>query len=367
MRRGSELSVTRERLFQALKEREAWVVATFTREEYQKSFRPDVLRQAVYSYLLRPAKRFRPGVLFFSCAAVGGREEQASLAAASVEVYHTWTLVHDDIIDNDPKRRGMPTVHEEFRLKAMEWGYPDDEAAHLGRNIAILAGDLQHAWSVRLLLDSVKLGVPHHVVIDLVGRLEGDLTNGLVEGEALDVLYSKYGIDELSEEDVLKMLELKTGVLYEYAGIAGASIGLGQVMMENPLIGAIGRFARSCGTAFQLQDDILGITGDEKLLGKAVDSDIREGKRTTIVLHAYQNAGARDRQFLEQYLGNPAASQEEIARIKQILTENQGIEYTRKLAETIVARAVTELAILPDSSYKQLLLTWSKYVVNRDF
>jgi geranylgeranyl diphosphate synthase type I len=361
------LTVTKDQLFSALKEREAWVVATFTREEYQRSFRPEALCQAVYSYLLRPAKRFRPGVLFFSCAAVGGREEMARLAAASVEVYHTWTLVHDDIIDNDPKRRGLPTVHEEFRLKALEWGYPAAEAAELGRNIAILAGDLQHAWSVRLLLDSVKLGVPHRVVIDLVGRLEDDLTNGLVEGEALDVMYSKYAIADLTEKDILRMLELKTGILYEYSGIAGASIGLGQVGEENPLIGAIGRFARSCGTAFQLRDDILGIIGDEKLLGKAVGSDIREGKRTTIVWRAYQNADARDRRFLEAYLGNPAASADDVVRIKRILTENQGLEYTRKLAETLVEQAVTEIAALPESRYKQLLLTWSKYVVNRDF
>jgi geranylgeranyl diphosphate synthase type I len=361
------LIVTKDELFGALKEREAWVVDTFTREEYRQSFRPEALCQAVYSYLLRPAKRFRPGVLFFSCAAVGGREELARLAAASVEVYHTWTLVHDDIIDNDPKRRGMPTVHEEFRLKALEWGYPAVEAAELGRNIAILAGDLQHAWSVRLLLDSVKLGVSHRVVIDLVRRLEDDLTNGLVEGEALDVMYSQYGIADLTERDILRMLELKTGILYEYSAIAGASIGLGQVREENPLIGAIGRFARSCGTAFQLQDDILGITGDEKLLGKAVDSDIREGKRTTIVLHAYQNAGSRDRRFLETYLGNPAASAADVARVKQILTENRGIEYTRKLAGALAEQAVAEIAALPDSRYKQLLLTWSKYVVDREF
>lgn len=359
--------MNREAFVQALKEREAMVVEAFNQPEYRDGFRPEPLRQAVYSYLNRPAKRFRPGILFFCCGAVGGSEERARLAAASVEVYHTWTLVHDDIIDNDSRRRGQPTIHEEFRLKALDWGYPDREAADLGRNVAILTGDLQQAWSVRLLLDTAKLGVPLPVVLDLVYRLEVDVTNGLVEGEALDVLFARRPIPELTEAEVLTMLELKTGVLYEYAGIAGASIGLGKTMAENGLIAAVGRFARRCGAAFQLQDDILGITGDEKLLGKKVGSDIREGKRTTIVLHAYQNAGAADREYLDRWLGNPFISETEIERVRRILVEFNGIEYTRSLAEAIVGEALEEIAPLPESFYKELLLVWARYVVNRDF
>lgn len=357
----------RNSFFEELKERSRIVMDVFNQEQYRRSFRPEPLQNAVYSYLDRPAKRLRPGMVFFSCGAVGGREESARLAAAAVEVYHTWTLVHDDIIDNDCKRRGCPTVHEEFRLKALDWGYLPKEAADLGRDIAILTGDLQHAWAVRLLLDSAKLGVPASVIMDLIGRMENELTNGLVEGEALDVIFAAKPITELAENEVLRMLELKTGVLYEFASIAGAAIGLGQSAEENGLVRAIGRFARQCGTAFQLQDDILGITGDEKLLGKAVDSDIREGKRTIIVLHAFGNAGAKERQLISETLGNPSATPEQIQRVKHLLIEYNGIEYTRNLAESIVERAVEEIEPLPDSRYKVLLLTWAKYVVNREF
>jgi geranylgeranyl diphosphate synthase type I len=358
---------SKNELLAALKERDSLVAEIFNREKYRESFRPEPLREAVYSYLARPAKRFRPGILLFSCGAVGGAEQHAQLAAAAVEVYHTWTLVHDDIIDNDPKRRGQSTVHEVFRLQALEWGYSAPEAADLGRNIAILAGDLQQAWAVRLLADSVELGVPPRVVLDLIRRMEADLTNGLVEGEALDVLFAKRELAELTEAEVLRMLELKTGVLYDYAASAGAAIGLGQTATENSLIGALGRFARSCGTAFQLQDDILGLTGDEKLLGKAVDSDLREGKRTLIVLYAYQNAARSDRRLFQEYLGNPAASQADLARLKQLLIDFGGIAYTRSLAKSLVTQGVKELAVLPDSLYKQRLLTWSQYVVDREF
>lgn len=357
----------RNTFFEELKERSRIVMDVFNEEQYRRSFRPDLLQSAVYSYLDRPAKRMRPGVVFFSCGAVGGHEESARLVAAAVEVYHTWTLVHDDIIDNDSKRRGCPTVHEEFRLKALDRGYLPKEAADLGRNIAILTGDLQHAWAVRLLLDSAKLGVPATVIMDLIGRMENDLTNGLVEGEALDVIFAAKPIEELTENEVLRMLELKTGVLYEFSGIAGASVGLGQSAEENGLVRAIGRFARQCGTAFQLQDDILGITGDEKLLGKAVDSDIREGKRTIIVLHAFANAGTKDRQIIQDTLGNPAATPEQVQKVKRLLMEYNGIEYARSLAESIVERAIEEVEPLPDSRYKELLLTWAKYVVNREF
>lgn len=360
-------TVTKENFIQELKAREPLITGVFNQERYQRSFRPASLLQAVYSYLKRPAKRLRPGILLFSCGAVGGNEEQALFAAAAVEVYHTWTLVHDDIIDNDSKRRGQPTVHEEIRLAALTWGCNAVEAAQLGRNIAILAGDLQHAWSVRLLLDSGELGVPLPVIFDLVRRLEDDLTNGLVAGEALDVLFATKKISELSEADVLEMLELKTGILYEFAAVAGASIGLGQPAVQNLLIGRLGRFARRCGTAFQLQDDILGITGNEQLLGKAVGSDIREGKRTTIVLHAYQNAGAAERRFLEKTLGNETATEQEVEQVRRILIDNNGIDYTRKLAESIVTQAMDELITLPESRYKELLLTWAKYVVNREF
>jgi geranylgeranyl diphosphate synthase type I len=359
------LAVTREEFIQALREREVKLVELINRDQYRRSFNPEELREAVYSYLNRQAKRLRPGILLFSCGAVGGDEEKALSAAAAVEVYHTWTLVHDDIIDNDAKRRGFPTVHEQFRGYALNEGFSEREAADYGRNLAILAGDLQHAWSMQLIWESVNSGVRSEVVLDLLARMT-DLTKGLLEGEALDVLFSKCNIDELNETQVLKMLELKTGLLYEYAGIAGASIGLDRTMDEDNLIKAIGSFSRKCGTAFQLQDDILGIIGDEKRLGKPIGSDIREGKRTVIVMHTFEQADKKDRDFLLKWLGNPEASEGEIEKIKQILLEYNGIEYAKKMADEIVNEAIAELSPIPESQYKNLLLAWADYVADRE-
>jgi geranylgeranyl diphosphate synthase type I len=354
-------------LLNELKAREVLIKETFNQKHYRECFRPELLQQAVYSYIERPAKRLRPGILLFCCGALGGAEEQAVLAATAVEIYHTWTLVHDDIIDNDAKRRGFPTVHEEFRTQGLRLGYSEREAVELGRSIAILTGDLQHAWSIRLLLDSIELGVPAPVVCDLIRLLTTRVTNRLLEGEALDILFARQKIADLSEAAVLNMLELKTGVLYEYAAMAGAAIGLKQTVEENPVIQSLGKFARLAGLSFQLFDDILGITGDEKLLGKPVGSDIREGKRTTIVLHAFHNAGNRERQFLEENLGNPGLSETELAKVREILLEFQGVEHTRALAERYITEAAQELAILPESRYKNLLLAWAQYIVKRDY
>ncbi len=361
------LGISKEEFLKELKAREVLVSGIINQERYQQFFAPEILRQAVYLYLNRPAKRLRPGILLFCCAAVGGDEEQALSAAAAVEVYHTWTLVHDDIIDNDTKRRGLATVHEEFRCRSLDWGYTEEEAIELGRTIAIISGDLQQAWAIRLLLDSIESGVPAPVVLDLIDRLTTHVAGRLLEGETQDVLFAKYKIPDLQEQDVIRMLELKTGVLYEFAAIAGASIGLAQTVRQNPLIGSLGDFARRCGLAFQLYDDILGITGDQQLLGKPVGSDIREGKRTTIVLHAFKNAGAQERQFLQEKLGNPGISEKDSAKIRQILIEYNGVEYTRKLAESFISEALRELAPLPAGRFKDLLSTWAQYIINRDF
>src|SRR5438105_11222449 len=116
------------------------------------AFKPPEIHDAIYSYLLRRGKALRPLALLLSCGAVGGDESQALPAAAAIEVFHTWTLVHDDIIDRDDLRRGQPTVHEEYAMQARKvWSLPDQEAVHYGTSVAILAGDLQQSWAYALM------------------------------------------------------------------------------------------------------------------------------------------------------------------------------------------------------------------------
>jgi geranylgeranyl diphosphate synthase type I len=301
------------------------------------------------------------------CAGVvGGEERKAIPAAAAVEIFHTWTLVHDDIIDRDALRRGSPTVHTEFAARRRnELGYGEAEAAHYGATVAILAGDVQQGWSYSLLAELAAEGVSPAVALYLIKYLSQTVETALVDGEMRDVQYSTLPIEQLSEAAILEMLAKKTAILYQFAARAGAVIGLDDATSQPEIVAALVRFAGDCGLAFQLQDDILGLTADASKLGKPVGSDIREGKRTLIIYHALQDASTTQRALLLQTLGNPAASPAQVAEATQYLVDCGAVAEVQAIARRYSEDAAAALAPLPDSDYKRLLETWGWYVVGR--
>lgn len=351
----------------ALAERRKRVAAYIAESEYARRVAPPHLRDAVLSYLRLGGKSLRPAVLLLSCGAVGGDEERALPAAAGIEVYHTWTLVHDDIIDRDDRRRGAPTVHVEFAGRgARELGYAGEEAAHYGQTIAILAGDVQQSWSYMLFHElHTRFGVDAALVLRLVGELATDVQLTLVEGETLDVQYSRTQTLDLSEESVLEMLRKKTGMLYEFAGRAGAMIGLGDVSGSDPAVERIARFCGQCGTAFQLQDDILGAIGNPAVTGKPVGADLREGKKTLILFRALRNASETQRRELMGIIGRGDARDEDIARAVRLLEDLDGIGYTRRLMQRMIDEATRSLDSLPPTPSRDLLRQWADYLIDR--
>jgi len=338
-------------------------------ERFRNQFRPEQLREAVFAYLERPGKRLRPAVLLWSCGAVGGDEETALPAAAAVEVFHTWTLVHDDLIDNDDLRRGGPTVHKFGEIIAKQrMKFDEKSSEEYGRDLAILTGDAQHGFTISLLCECSRTGkVDADVIVDIIRHLESHVVNTLIEGEILDVEYSFKSVEQLTENDIIRMLWMKTGALYEFAARTGAMIGLNSRDAEHPWIASLSRFASKCGTAFQLQDDILGIIGDEAQLGKPVGSDIREGKKTIIVYRAFSKASREQQQFLRSVIGNPRAPIEEIRQATQLMVELGAIEDTARIAREYIDAALSELSTVPDSNYKQLLAAWARYMIERKF
>ena len=353
----------------ALSERKKTVYNYLYQERFRTCFTPEHIRDAIYSYMGQRGKSLRPAVCLFSCGAVGGDEAQATPVAAAVEIFHTWTLVHDDVIDRDTKRRGGPTVHEEFRQRAIdELAYDAREAEHYGLSIAILAGDMQQGWAVSILSRlAEEADVDPRVALYLIHDAEMRVLSLLIDGEVRDVQFAKTDIPSVDEDAVIDMLSKKTGVLYEYSGKAGSMVGLNTWDPTHPLVETISSFARDCGTAFQLQDDILGVVGDERTLGKPVGSDIREGKRTTIVLHAYQRAEPSQRDALRAVLGNPNAPETEIDRTIQLLRELGGVDYTASVAKRYVERALVRLDDVPASPYRDLLHFWADFMVQRTF
>jgi geranylgeranyl diphosphate synthase type I len=349
-------------------------------EKLQEVFKPVDIAESVFYYTRLGGKRLRPAVLLASCGAVGGDEDTAIPAAAAVEIYHTWTLIHDDIIDKDTKRRHGDTVHVKWAKKAETvYKWHPELASHYGLTIAILAGDVQQGWSVASLIPDLyyRKNVDANVALKLVQELDFEVLRILVEGETLDVLYSNKRIDALTQEKILEMLWKKTSVLYRFCGMAGAMIGLNSCDKQNKQVVALSEFASKCGIAFQLQDDILGIVGNEVKLGKPVGSDIREGKRTIPLWKAYVTADPQQRRYFDSVVGKPTASTKEIQKVVEMMEELGSIKYTQeltrayveggKVGDTTIDGALPYLNYLDGSKYKDFLKLWADFMINREF
>ncbi len=355
-------------LIHEIGQRQALVKSYLAAPQNRIGFTYKHLEDAVYSYVNAGGKSLRPAVLMFCCGAVGGDEQIAIPAAAAVELYHTFTLVHDDIIDRDEMRRSVPTVHTDFARRARaELGMDDATADHYGLAIAILAGDMQQGWAASLLPDlHFHHGLPAELALVLVRELFRQVQITLINGETVDILQAETPVEQLNEQQVLDMLWQKTGSLYAFAGRAGAAIGLRLPTLEHPVVTAIGKFTGECGIAFQIQDDVLGVVGDQKRMGKPVGSDIREGKRTIIVLHSLERMSAAQRQFALSVLGNREASDSDIEEVVDLLDQTGGIQHARDLARHYVQDALEHLRILADTPQKSLLRSWADFIIQRD-
>ncbi|MBK9423842.1 MAG: polyprenyl synthetase family protein [Bacteroidetes bacterium] len=333
-----------------------------------RKIQPSILETCTMSYIRGGGKKLRPGVLMLACKAVGGNPEQALPAAAAVELFHTWTLVHDDIIDNDHVRRGVPTVHKTAEHYALETlGLKGAVAAKYGTDTAILTGDIQHGWSISMLSDNlVRGGIKPEVALRLITILQIDVLRTLVEGELLDVDFGLFhSIYDLSEEQILDMLWRKTGILYEFCAVAGAMIGKNSADYDEE-VNALKQFCSLCGTAFQVKDDILGLVGKSAELGKPVGSDIREGKKTLLVLEALRNADDKQKAIIFEALGNSQATEEQISRCTKTIIDLGGVEKAHKTALHFVEKALPNLAKISPSPSRDLLNDWAGYMIDRN-
>jgi len=323
------------------------------------------LRSGALAYQSGGGKRLRPILLLLCNVVCGGNEQAALPAAAAVELFHTWTLIHDDIIDRDELRRSKPTVHKLISEKSCaEMGLDVPTSVHYGLSLAILAGDAVHGAAVDLL---TLVNTDDNLKLALVRRMERSLLPGLLDGEAEDISLSLLPLEQVSEKQVLQMLYRKTALLMGYCAWAGAAIALGNPDLRHPWTMELRRAAGEAGMAFQLRDDILGITGDEKTLGKPVGSDLREGKRTVMLLHALVNAGSSDRARLLQLVGKDDLDATGVAEAVTIIERSGGLRRGKELADKYAQSALARLEHLPDNKARGLLAAWCAYVVGREY
>ncbi len=331
---------------------------------------PAELMEGTFVYFQRGGKRLRPAICRLAAGALGGKEaeEAAAPCALALELYHNWTLIHDDMIDHDDTRRGQSAVHKLISDRfAMD--HPQKIAREYGFDAALLAGDALHSAAVSYLSQLSDSGfVPPSVTLKILSLLEGEYGPRLISGETVDtkngLLYGKGEFFRLTKEEVLFMMAGKTGALFGISALSGALIGLGVPDPAQAQAAALTRFAEHCGIAFQLQDDILGVTSTEETLGKPIGSDIREGKPTLLLLSSYRNSTEEEQAFLRRTVGS-GADEDQILRARQILLDRGGVEETEALAVKYLEQAKADLDLLPDSPWKEKLEAWREFMLRR--
>ena len=278
-----------------------------------------------------------------------------------------WTLVHDDIIDQDDTRRGMPTAHVQLATVMKErFGLPPEEAARAGRDFAILAGDLQQGWANDLLLRSTEHGVSAEVAVALSRNLQKLANCELICGEALDVEFSLRELAELHPDSLRRMLSGKTSALLEFCTQTGGMIALNESDPEREEIVRLGQFARAAGIAFQLRDDYLGIFGDFHSLGKPLGNDLREGKATILLLETMRMASPADREELQSLIGLPEYPTETLERVRRIMRDSGAAAATAAEAAQLAEQAKNILRGFPDTPARQNMLDLVNFLINRE-
>ena len=251
---------------------------------------PQYLYDPIIYSMSGGGKRIRPTLLMLSCEAFGGNAQDALPAAAAVEMFHNFTLLHDDIMDNASVRRGKPSV-------AAEWG----------NNVAILSGDAMMIYSYRLLSQ-----VPAHL-LPRVMEIFTTIALQVCEGQQYDMDFETR--QKVSVVEYMNMIELKTSVLLAGAASIGAVLGGASDADSRKIY----RYALELGLAFQLQDDLLDSYGREEELGKKIGGDILEGKKTCLMLNALSRSTEADRETLRStHLDESLKPEQKIARVKEV-------------------------------------------------
>jgi geranylgeranyl diphosphate synthase type I len=286
-------------------------------------------------------KRHRPLICFAACRAVGGNMELATSAAAAIEHFHTAALIHDDIADEAELRRGEPCLHL-------------TEGVGLAINMGDLALSLVNGTVINdpLLSDAVKV----RVVSELI-----EMTRRTIEGQALDIGWARDGRYDITPEDYLVMATHKTA---HYSGAVPLAIGAIVGGGTEQQIEALRSYGLDTGLAFQIQDDLLNLIGSEESTKKDFRSDITEGKRTLMVVHALQNSPKRER--LIEILSSKEKDSAVLAEAVDIMVESGSIEYARTYAENLTSIAKNRLVDLVESSDSlKLLISMADWFVNR--
>jgi geranylgeranyl diphosphate synthase type II len=307
------------------------------------------LYDLVSDYPQRGGKMMRPSLCIAAARLFGAPLEQALRTAVAIELLHNALLIHDDIEDGSEQRRGRPTLH-------LLHGVP----------LALNAGDMLTLMALRPLIEN-RSSMGETLALRLIEETER-MARECAEGQSIELGWRQDNAIEISDADYLEMVLKKTCWLATIFPIrAGAMIGSrGTADLE-----AFVRFGFFLGAAFQIQDDLLNLVGDESY-GKERDGDLWEGKRTLMLIQVIRESTSAERDRLREALSAPRSGRscEEVKWMRSLIEKYQGVEYARRFAQELVGAALHEFALLsaglPDSRDKAFLEQMAVWVIERN-
>ncbi|MDP2183810.1 MAG: polyprenyl synthetase family protein [Actinomycetota bacterium] len=330
--------------FELYLKRNAKKFDTYLSTFFANGTHPDMRRylyELVADFTANAGKRHRPLICLLACEAVGGDPDKAWPSAAAIEHFHTAALIHDDIEDSSLTRRDEPCLH-----------------VREGEGLAINAGDL----ALSLVCGTVvhDPGLDDHTKLRVLAELVA-MTTRTIEGQALDIGWARDDRFDLSIEDYLAMANHKTAY---YSGAVPLAVGaiIGEGTDEQ--VEALRSFGMAAGLAFQIQDDVLNLVGTREATKKDFRSDIAEGKRTLVAIHALQHADRRERllAILTARETDPAALDEAVA----IMRSSDSITFAEDYARALILDAKESLeTALPPSNARKLLMSMADFFVKR--
>jgi octaprenyl-diphosphate synthase len=290
------------------------------------------LAEEVSSHLLgMKGKMFRPTLLLLASSVEGTPDDRAVSLAATIEVLHLATLVHDDAIDHSVLRRGMPTVNALF-----------------SHQISVIMGDYLYA---RTMAELVRVG--DYEVMRVFASSSTEMTLGeLRQLSAFDAL-------RFDESDYFALIRAKTAALFQTACEVGAICGAPRYRAQ------LARFGERLGTAFQIADDLLDYTEGQEMTGKPTGLDLREHKVTLPLIAALREMPANVRARVEDLFAAPAPDDTQVADVVSVVAEYGGLDYARRRGEQVSREAEEALASLPDSPARNALYEAIGYVLDR--
>lgn len=278
-------------------------------------------------------KRIRPSLLLLAARSLGYTGHGMIRLGAVVELVHTATLVHDDIIDGADTRRGRPSANTTW-----------------GNEKCVLAGDWLYMQAFRIALEERNFKVLNLLI---------GLTQQMVEGELLQIQTLGRAV---SEAEYYELIYRKTACLFSVSMQLGSTLAQASPAQEE----ALASYGRSVGLAFQIVDDVLDLTATEEVLGKPVASDLREGKTTLPVIHALEHGTPSERESILWVLEDGGFRRTTRERVQEILHRTGSVDYAMAAADRHAEQARESLVDLEDSEFKRALLWVLDFVVARD-